>query len=201
VIRETVIDKALNRLSAHFGARVVARPPVAAAELAELERLAGRLPRDLTLFLSTCNGLRVEVAGAPVNPQLWCIHDILSALRGAGGPALPPCFVPVRGEPDGLRDWLVLEVGPAQGAMLRCDPWEGAHELLASAFGPYVEAWTHYLVDHFDGQGRGRGACPAFDASFIARFDPDLEGLGRAPACQAWLKQLGTAPSCGDDFE
>jgi hypothetical protein len=63
VIRETQMDKTLNRLSSHFGERLRVRPPASAAELAGLEAMVGPLPRELTILLSTCDGLRVEAEG------------------------------------------------------------------------------------------------------------------------------------------
>ena len=61
MIRESRIDRVLNRLQAHFGSHVIIRPPASAAELAQLEALVGPMPRELMIFLITCNGLRVEV--------------------------------------------------------------------------------------------------------------------------------------------
>jgi len=49
VIRETQVDKTLNRLSSHFGERLVVRPPALAAELAGLEAMVGPLPRVLAI--------------------------------------------------------------------------------------------------------------------------------------------------------
>jgi len=57
VIRETQMDRTLNRLSSHFGERLRVRPPASAVELAGLEAMVGPLHRVLAI-----EGTRTEQA-------------------------------------------------------------------------------------------------------------------------------------------
>jgi hypothetical protein len=64
MMNESKIDNCLNRLSTRFSNRALVRPRVTSAALAESEGKVGALPSDLTIFLSTYDGLRVAVAYA-----------------------------------------------------------------------------------------------------------------------------------------
>jgi hypothetical protein len=203
MIRESVIDSALNRLQAHFGKRMIARPPASAAELARLESTVGPLPRDLTIFLSTCNGLRVNLQSGGADARLRCIHEIESALRGVADPASASGLAPISGDPRPEQDWIVLEAGPAHGRLVRWNPWTPSAALLASSFGLYLESWAEFLIECFDADGRPRVGCvlPRFDAAYIARRDPNVTALRQEPALVAWLHQLELAVPTGDDCE
>ena len=62
MFRESMVDGALNELSAHFGSQLVVHPPATARELAQIERLVG--PEGATLYvLSLPDGKRT---GLPV---------------------------------------------------------------------------------------------------------------------------------------
>lgn len=203
MIHESPIDHAMNRLSAHFGGRVVVRPPASAAELAGLEAMVGPLPRDLTLFLSTCNGLRVDVAGFAPLRHLWHVNQICEALTPEDGPRIPEGLLPVRGETTGATDCIVLDPGRLHGAVVRCDTMGGGAELIASGFGRYVDCWTRYLVECFgsDGSTVADPIAPPFDATFTAPRDPELAPLQEAEDVQTWLSEVERAVGCGDDFE
>src|SRR5574337_402300 len=58
------------RSFAHFKNHVIVRPPASAAELAELEEMAGPLPRDFTIFYATCNGVRVQLDTRDVDAHI-----------------------------------------------------------------------------------------------------------------------------------
>lgn len=203
MIQQSVIDSAINRLAAHFGSGVVARPPASAAELAELESVVGALPRDLTIFLSTCNGLSVRVDLEPPDCHLVSSHEMLAALCHACGPSIPPGMLPLRGDPAGERDWLVLEPGMAHGIVVRWDPWGRKDELVASTFGCYFDALTHYLTEFFAPSGRVQGPAirPPFHARYVARHDAALMRLANHPEVRSCLRGLTVGASSGDDFE
>lgn len=203
MIRECMIDRALNRLQAHFGSHVVIRPPAAAAELARLESIVGPLPRDLTIFLITCNGLRVEVDDKQREHHLWHIEEIIGSMLGASDPEVPAGLVPVRGDAVGQRDWLSLAVNKAHSSVVRWDPWSCEPELVASAFDHYVDCWTRFLVEVFDQDGRPvyDRERSMFDASYAVRFDDELNALRGDPAVSAWLAGLKRTVACGDDME
>lgn len=203
MIQESLIDHAINRLSAHFGGRVVIRPPATAADLADLESLVGPLPRDLTLFLSTCNGLRVNIAGFAPLGHLWHVHEIREALAPEEGPRVPDGLLPIRGEAGGESDCIVLEAGRLHGAVVRCDTMGSGAELVASGFGRYVDCWTKYLITNYapDGTAVSKDAAPPFDASFTARHNPELGSLAARDDVRSWLHELDGSVACGDDFE
>ncbi len=203
MIHECTIDHGLNRLSAHFGARVRIRPPATAASLAELEKTVGPLPRDLTIFLSTCDGLRVDVAGSSPGFHLWHVEEILAAIRSGKASPSGGNLVPVRGELGGERDWLIFENGPARGAVVRCDPWAPGAELVGSSFGCYLGNWISFLIANFDPDGQPRkGVDPVtFDAAFASALDEELLKMVDRQEVKQWLRQLDRAVSSGADFE
>jgi hypothetical protein len=204
MIRESIVDSTLNRLAAHFGARLVIHPPIAAEGLAQLEKVAGPLPRELIIFLSTCNGLRVHADGRDLELSLWGSQEVLSSVGGPMGPGIPLDFLPIRGDPTGERDWLVLGHGLTGGMIVRRDPWVPGCEIMASTYGAYLCGWTDYLLQRFRPDGKDRFAGqPAltFDARFLESHDKALVALRRDPRIAEWLRSIGQAVACGDDYE
>ncbi|RIK65173.1 MAG: hypothetical protein DCC65_12645 [Planctomycetota bacterium] len=203
MIHECVIDSALNRLSAHFDKRVVVRPPASAADLAQLEAVVGPLPRDLTIYLSTCNGLRVHLDTVPHDQHLCCIHEIERMVRSMSSPAAFAGLIPIRGVPEDASDWLVVQRGPAYGRVIRWSPWSSGAVLLASALGTYLSSWVDYMIAQFDHHGRPRvdRASPDFDTDFIARRDDSLRELLKDESLRAWLQELDLVVPSGADFE
>ncbi|MCK6484785.1 MAG: SMI1/KNR4 family protein [Phycisphaerae bacterium] len=207
MIRESNIDQGINRLLAHFGPRVAAHPPAAARDLADVEELAGRLPRDLVFFLSASDGVSVHLAGSDFDARLWGTHDMLHVLRGdltaAAGPAVIPGLLPIRGDVRGRYDCLVQDECPLHGVVLRVDAWSAERCVLATGFGVYFDALTRYLTHAFDDAGRPRRDRPlvAFDADYVTEFDADLRRLSNLPATHSWLHDLEATLSSGDDFE
>ncbi|MEP0846936.1 MAG: SMI1/KNR4 family protein [Phycisphaerae bacterium] len=198
MIHESHIDQSINELMAKFGPRLRVRPPASAAELAELESVALHVPRALIIFLSTCNGFRLATDGASGPFQLWGTNEILQSLRGDAGPGL----IPVRGEPEGERDWVVAAAGPLQDAVVRWNPCAPGAELLASSFDVYVQAYAAHLVE-CAGESRPRKRTPprAFDAEHVRSFDPQVRKLAARRDVRAWLHELDLQVATGDDFE
>lgn len=203
MIHESTIDHSLNRLSEYFDSRVRIRPPATAAALADLERIVGTLPRDLTIFLSTCDGLRVALDGPPDELRLWHVDEMLTAIRNGTASTPRGNLVTVRGETCSERDCLVLESGPVHGTVIRCDPWTPGAELLNSTFGCYLDTWINFLMANYDseGQPKSRSGRKMFDAAFSKAFDQELQPLSERKDVQAMLRQLDNAVSSGADFE
>jgi hypothetical protein len=211
MIRECLVDHAVNRLLEHFGKRVVVRPPASAADLAQLEVAAGPLPRSYAIFLSTCNGLMVNLAGNVPGCELHHTHQILAELADPVSPPIPPGLIPVRGERDGERDWLIVEPGGSHGVVMRWDPWSGGAGPVASSFDHYLDAWSLYLVKAFDGRGSRCAKPPAgkglkrraieFDRPWVQSFDPELSRVCSDPSIRAWMREMNLAVGTGDDFE
>lgn len=205
MIRESVIDSTLNRLSAALGKHVIIRPPATAEEIAALERLVGPIPRELSIFLLTCNGLRIAVDEPAGGPEwhLWHTQEIGSSILHSFGWSMPPGLTPFRGDPSSVRDALVAGHGPAESAVVRWDPWTRGTELLASGFGCYLQAWAQCMMERFDQKGRGRTRIEkaAFDADYISRTDPAVSALKEQPGIAEWLEELDQVPAGGDDFE
>lgn len=197
MIRETVIDRALNRLSSHFGSRLVVRPPASAGELAALEAIVGPLPRELVIFLSTCNGLRINTEGFGAEMHLWNIHEMERAIYSPAGFAAPPGVAPLRGDADGTCDGLVLSSRPLHNAVVRWDAWAPGATVMATSFGFYLASWTEYLVTNFDGFGQAiQGQGTTFSAAFAESHDPDLHKLSQRREVIDWLQRLDrTNPS------
>ncbi|GMU81883.1 MAG: hypothetical protein AMXMBFR47_17540 [Planctomycetota bacterium] len=202
MIHETVIDRAINRLLAHFGPRVVLRPPASAADLGTLEARAGSLPRDYGLYLMTCNGLRVSVAQEPGAFQLCGVHEALEAGRTPQTPAIPEGFIPLCNHVDGSTDWLVLSEDALQGAVLRWTPGMHGEELLASSFGHYFDNWTTWLKEMFDRDGRRASTkSPLFDAAYCSTTDPAITRLARTRGVRDSIAELELRAAAGEDFE
>jgi hypothetical protein len=204
MIRESLVDSALNRLSAHFGPRLVVHPPIDADRLAEFEHVVGPLPREFAIFLLTCDGLRIHGEARADELHLWSTSEILSSVVGPIGPGVRPGFVPVCGDPTGERDWLILGHGPTAGALLRWDPWVPGAELIASNFGTYLLGWVEYLVSSRAADGGVRspsGQRRAFDSEFCALHDAQLHSLQTDPHVVEWLHNVDQAVACGDDYE
>jgi len=202
MLRETIVDTALNRLSRHFGHRLIIRPPATAAELAELEHIVGPLPRDLTILLSTCNGLRVDAEGPDADLYLWSIHDIERAICEPPGPPILTDLVPLRGDLMGDFDCLVMGAAPAHGAIVRWNAWAPGAELVASCFGSYFDCWTRFLTETFDREGRPVvEATPVFTTEFTSTHDPDFRTICGNEALRRWLRQVDRACASGADFE
>ncbi len=203
MFQESVVDSSLNRLAGHFGSRVVVRPPATAAELAELETIVAPLPRDVIIFLSTCDGLRMEIDGADAERHLWHIHEMTESMMTSLGAAAPRGFVPVRGDPVGERDWLAVVRGPANGAIVRWDSWTPGVALIASSFGHYLDGWSRYLVEFFTPEGHpveGRER-PPFDTAYVARQDPKIVTMQANPDIKAWLQQTDLVFAGGEGLE
>jgi hypothetical protein len=202
MIRENEIDESLNHLLAFFGRRVHVRPPASAAGLADLEELAGPLPRDLTIFLATCNGIRVQLEGPGDGFHLSCIHEIGAVLRDRQIPAGNAELL-IRGDPFAEGDWLVVERGPLYGCVIRRHPWTAGAKLLSSSFGAYLASWVDYLIENFDHAGRRRldRLHPRFDPATPNRKDIEANRHSQDPTVREWLHKLDLAVPSGDDFE
>jgi hypothetical protein len=191
MLRETAVDKTLNRLSVHFGRRLIIRPPASAGELAALEAVVGPLPRDLTIFLSTCNGLRVRTEEPDSNVQLWSIHEIQRAIYEPRDPPLPRRWVPLRGDSSHDCDCLVLTPGVGHGTVVRWAVSQRRAVLVASSFGLYFECWVEYVVARFDAYGQPTGDNHvAFDVEFTSARDLDLVSQAQDRATLNWLRAL-----------
>jgi hypothetical protein len=202
VISESVIDRCLNRIAEHFGARLVVRPPAVAADLAKLEALVGPLPRDMTIFLRTCNGLRLDIDGFRTDRQFMGSGDMVDAITGASGVATPHRFVPVHGDPTVECDYVVLDPGAVHGLMVRWEPFMPDAEVVATSFGHYFDAWTTYMTDFFDSEGHVTSAEHAsFDGDYVLTHDPDLVRVRTDSAVTDWLKRIAITQSGGADFE
>jgi hypothetical protein len=203
MIHETVIDESLNRLLAHFKARVVVRPPASAAELAELEEMAGPLPRDMTIFYATCNGIRIQLESKEHDAHICSLHEIENVLGDCSSPASALGLALVRGDPDEMGDWLVLEPGPAHGCVIRWNPHIQGATLIASSYGYFVNSWVDYLISQFDHNGHLRldRTRSKFDADYTSRNDPGVARLRTSEPLQSWLHSLDLAVPTGDDFE
>ncbi|MBI4717267.1 MAG: SMI1/KNR4 family protein [Planctomycetes bacterium] len=204
MFRESLVDAALNRLSGHFAARLLVHPPASAEMLAELESVAGPLPREFTIFLATCNGLRIRGAGSETELHLWGAREILAALTGDAAVAAPQGLLPIHGGTTGERDWLMSLHGLAEGAVIRWDPWTPGAELVASCFGAYLAGWVDYLLRRYtpDGSEARPGEAPLpFDARLCEPYDDQITALRRDPRVHEMLLQIDHAVACGDDFE
>ncbi len=202
MIHESVVDRCLNRLSAHFGPRLVIRPPATAAEVAELEALVGPLPRDLRILLATCDGLRVPIDDPAMDRHFWHVRETRETIAGEELPNMPPGMFPIHGNLPGACDWLVLAEGPIHGVVVRWDPWTGGAVVVASSIGHYLDAWTHYLVTHFDEDGDPHTQeRPEFDALYVRERDPGATALAAQPEVATWLTRLDRAVASGEDFE
>lgn len=202
MIRETHIDRDVNRLLTHFQARAVGRPPATAANLAALEALVGPLPRDLMLFLATTDGLRVELMEPRPFAHLWSSHEMLQSAMLPGLPSMPLGFLPIAGG-ESQRDWIVLLPGSCHGVVIRCDPWAGENSLVASCFGSYLEHWTNHLIELFDTHGRPKsGAAPhPFDANYVSAHDVKFWAIRENTDVQMLLGELQMTCAAGADFE
>ena len=83
MIKHTIVDKSLRRLTDHFGARVAIPPPAAAADLARLEALVGPLPRRNNL---ACRAPRLTFQVGPFTVETPPLHKSI-AVKGA--PVMP----------------------------------------------------------------------------------------------------------------
>ncbi|MHC5112325.1 MAG: SMI1/KNR4 family protein [Planctomycetota bacterium] len=204
MIRQSLVDVALNRLLEHFGSSMIVRPPATAEELAALEYIVGPLPRELTIFLSTCNGLRIDTAHAEPDLHIWNTHEMLSSIVSAPGPDVPQGFIAFSGDPLGERDWIIVGHGPVENAVVRWDPWVPGVELMATCFGTYLDGWTYYVTDWFDGHGLPMlpiGERPSFDPHFMEEHDEELTKLAADAAVCEWLEKISRAVKTGEDFE
>lgn len=202
MIRETTIDSSLNRLMRHFGHRLVVRPPARASVLAHIEQAAGPLPRDLVIFLSTCDGLHLDIGELDFETRFCTSEDIVRQLADADPPAAPANFVPIRCDRFG-RDWLVLDEPPMHGIVLRWEPGTHGGQVIASGFGTYLDAWTRFLVEFVQPKGKrtARKRPAKFDAAYVAQFDPEVRRLARLKGVRAYFAELEMSAACGEDFE
>ncbi|MCG3125700.1 MAG: hypothetical protein CHACPFDD_00525 [Phycisphaerae bacterium] len=202
MIRETTIDSSLNRLMRHFGHRIVARPPARPSVLAGIEQVTGALPRDLVIFLSTCDGFHLDVPETPLETRFCTSEDILRQISDPDPPAAPQNFVPVRCDRAG-QDWLVLDEPPMHGLVLRWDPGTHGGQVVASCFGAYLDAWSRYLVEALPPAGKrpARKRLAKFDSAYVAQFDPEVRRLARLTRVRRYVAELEVSAACGDDFE
>ncbi len=206
MIRETTIDKSLNRLLRHFGQLLIARPPASAATLAQIEARVGPLPRDLVIFLTACDGLHLNLAEAGYATQFCTTQDILPTLTRPQPPAPPPEVLPIRCDPAG-RDWLVLDQPPMHGVVIRWDPGTHGEQLIASSFGTYFDAWSRYLTQVYTSKGtpvagkRRAAGPPAFDAAYVQKFDPALCELCETRGAKQYFARLELMAAGAEDFE
>lgn len=200
MIHETTIDASLNRLIAHFGSQVVFRPPAPAAQLAELAALVGPLPRDLRIFLATCNGLRIDADICGVLGRIWSVHEMLAAVRGDEGIALPAGLVPVLGQAVAECDCVVVAATPARDAVVRWDASATGAILLSSSFEQYLDAWTRFVVAPTPAS-RSKRVRHCFGVECAGKRDSVVAALRQDRGVQAWLRSLDVAVACGDDFE
>lgn len=205
MIRESMVDSTLNRLSVAFGSRLVIRPPASAEDVATLEQLAGPLPREFAVFLLTCNGLRVQIDAPRCGTEwhLWHSEEMVSSILSTPGPTMPPFLVPFWGDPAMTRDCLVTGHGPVKGAVVRWDPCAQSLDLLASSFGHYLERWTQYVIERFKeyGQGDSSKKAPRFAAEYIGVHDPRISAMRDQKEVVEWLHELDHLVASGDDFE
>ncbi len=202
MIQETVVDRAMNRLMAHFGPRLVLRPPATAADLGRLEAVVGPLPRDYSLLLMTTNGLRVQLAAQEDNEHLCSVHDVLEACAQPQSPSIPEGFVRLRSNPDGSADWLVVDAAEISGIVLRWTPGLHCEQLLATSFGRYFDNWSRYLVSTFDTAGASVAEPrAAFDDAYCVKSDPGLVALRRSEPLRNSIAELELRACGGEDFE
>ncbi len=195
MIRESMVDKCLNRLSGRFPHAVVVNPPASALLLSQLEEAVGPLPRELTIFLSTCDGLHVR-CGSGQGERLWSVPEMLAQLRESPPPVN---MVPVRGERDGAMDWVVTDGGPAHCAVVRWEPTAPGASLLATSFGRYLGAWVAHVIEH--GDQRAARSAPVFDARWARRHDPELASVSECAEVRKFVRELDCAVASGEDFE
>lgn len=198
MIQESTLDASFNRLSAHFGARVRIQPPARLADLTALEDAVGPLPRDLVMFLVTCNGFRLDVEDTRVFRHIWNVVEMRAHIE-AERRLLPKPLTPVRGDASGQRDWIIIDACAARHAILRWDPLTPDARIIASSFDRYFDAFTQFLVARFDEHGavRPEKADAVFNREFIARRDPHLEKLAADADVKAWLQALELAVGAG----
>ncbi|MFO0840375.1 MAG: SMI1/KNR4 family protein [Phycisphaerae bacterium] len=200
MIRQTVIDAAMNRLMARFGKRLILQPPATMSDLAQLEERVGPLPRDLVIFLATCNGLKLKLSRRNAETNFCCTHTILQQLETQR--AAPPGLVPLRQNADGRWDWLVLEEGALHGAVLRYETGTPGVELVATSFGQYFDGWTKYLADWFTDKGAPRARrVPVFDQRVTARIDKELRPLMRSSKVRSELREMELQIAGGADYD
>ena len=157
------------------------------------------MPRELMIFLITCNGLRVEVQDTKREQHLWHIEEILSCLLTAADPTIPSGFLPIRRDVTRPLHSLALSVNNPHGSVLRCERWSPHYEI--------VVAWgvrergpnTHRTISAE--RDADRRSAAAFDAKFVARTDETLRTLRSDSAIAAWLKGLEHPVSCGEGVE
>jgi len=201
MIHETTIDASLNRLMANFRSQVVFRPPASAAEIAELTDAVGGLPRDLTIFLATCNGFRMEGAIRGIPGQFCSVHEMLEVIRGDGSVVLPQGLVPVVGMADVEWDCVVMGGGvPLRDAVVRWDATATGAAVLSSSFERYLDAWVRFAIEQTLASP-SRQAPAYFGSDYIGQRDPELSALRERCGAAEWLRSLDIAVACGDDFE
>lgn len=204
MIRENVVDMVFNRLQDRLGGALVVRPPATAEDLMQLEQLVGPLPRELALYLLTCNGCRINVDKYDRQWALWSIHDMIAALRGPRAASVSRSLIPIRGEDPGDRDWLLTGHDAAGGIVVRWDPWAYGVELIGSSFGAYLTAWSEFVVRGLRVDGptaHVRRSLSPFDAQFTRGFDPRLSVIARDEGVQRCLSELGAVAASGDDID
>lgn len=203
MIRENLIDTSFNRLAEHFGAHLFVHPPVTAADLAKLERVVGSLPREYDIFLLTTNGLRIHADGPETELHLWSSQESLASVVSGPETLIPPGLLPIKGDPTGERDWLVVEPCPVRGAIVRWDPWIPEAQLVASGLGTYFSAWTRFVTRNYSPEGKHRPTedRDLFNARFLEPLDAELVLLQRDSRVVDWLHNINLLVGCGDDFE
>ena len=195
---EDAIAQALSRLRQHFGPLLSAAPPVSHEQVVELEHYVGTLSAALAAFLTCCDGLMVELDNSAEPTRLWSSTQMLEVWAGYASAALPESFVPINGDSAGSCDWLILSDGSLSGAVLRWNPWGGGALVIASSLVAYLDAWTRYLIENYDRDGRPVRADgqPAFDPEWVLPGDADLKRIYADPtALGEKLKRLDLVPA------
>jgi hypothetical protein len=198
MIRQNLVNDALASLRDYFGPRLLLFPPIRAGAFERLIEIVGRLPSDLIAFLNVCDGLRIDVVGGE-DVRLWGTPQLMACALDPASSIVPRCFLPLRGDPTGARDWIITECEPLLGAIVRWDPWTPTIQLIASSLGCYLAAWADYLRACYGPDGRIRTSHPQspFGATWI-KDDPNLSRLNHNAAVAKWLGNVAAAATCSD---
>ncbi len=201
MIHDSVIDICLNALQSHFGSNLILRPPASLADLAKLEKAAGTLPRDLKVFLVTCDGLRIKTDASLPHVHLWHVHEMLETMSEECHATLLPGLLPIRGNVDAECDLLVTDPGHMFGRVVRRDPWKPGAVLFASTFGRYIDGWSRFLIESFDANGVcHQEQVPPFEHRHVTVIDAELPTTAEDDEVKSWLRQLSVIESGGSDF-
>ena len=192
------IDESVARLRSHFGRKLLVFPPFTTETLHRIVELVGRVPDDLMVFLRSHNGLRIDIEGRE-DTALWGTQEMMAHAIDPASSIVPRCFLPIRGDPTGERDWLITEFDPAFGAIVRWNPWTPAIRLMASSLGSYLSGWVDFLTACYGPDGKALSSRPhsTFNASWI-KNDPCIAKLRHDPVVAEWLGKVAEAATCNE---